>query len=671
MRTMRARDLNVPAVVRIRVSGESQQKVVQTRYNAHCETCDESREIDLLAAEMRNSLIQILTKSSRAEFIINKFLPRGAGGDDEKHNHKWLLTPIEASDYRVLQVRDLVGLEEVAERALVARDYIAYFLSPLTSNKTLLLDGEVFANPKNDDLTFLSIRANALASSVEDFRLDETKTLELKGLLSGKSYEELLGLADCTVAPNITGRARAKLASLVTACSVNWYKVAGVQEPQPGCIRVMFVGDKRTGKGTIVRWYHYQLAVSEHGIGESSSRAGLLYYVDPEGKMIIWGLLPQADLGLASIEGMHGISSEQLAEFREALVQQKVRVNKKVSGEAWCRARIISDANAAKSLKEFVFPVQAILSIPCFWDAVDLTRWDLFVPFDEDDVSMEEIADLKTPSGQPLPLETLRNLVMFAWSRKIDQIKVTKEAIEYARKSVVERLKDYRLGEIPLLHNASLWTLLKISIAFAILTFSVEEENVLVLESHVEMTERLVKELLEDWDIKEYIKNVGAAAVTEEELDKLTAWLKGKDAACAVLKELTIRSWQGKDLAKRVGYDEGHIRNTMSDLRSQELVIRRTAGYTLTAKGVALVKKQFSPENKQDDRGGLKENIEKALTTLREMVAELKGGNPLRTEYINQLQKAGLPEPERLVEIMEKDNLIYAPEKNRTRGVKF
>jgi Mn-dependent DtxR family transcriptional regulator/DNA-directed RNA polymerase subunit M/transcription elongation factor TFIIS len=673
LRTMRAKDLNVPALVKIRVSAETQQKAVNTKYNAHCEKCGESREIDLLAPEMADTLIQLLTKSSRAEFTINKFLPRKVGAGDEKHSHKWLLTPIEASDYRILQIRDLVGLEEVSEKSLVARDYTAYFLSTLTSNKTLVLDGEVFVNPRNDDLTFLSTRAHPLANSVEDFRLDERKTLELKKLLSSNNYEELLSLADCTIAPIIVGRALAKLASLVATCSPNWFRVKGVEDPVPGCIKLMLVGDKRTGKGTIARWYYYTLAVSEHGIGESASRAGLLYCVDSDKKMILWGLLPQADLGLATIEGLHGISSDQLAEFREALVSQKVKVNKKVTGEAWCRARIIADANASKNLKDFVFPVQAILSVPCFLDPVDIVRWDLFVAFDEDSVSMRQITELKAPPGRPLPLDILRNLVMFAWSRKIDQIVVTDEAIEYARKSVVENLSKYRTGEIPLLHNGSLWSLLRISIAFAILTFSVEGENVLILQRHAEMAENLIKELLDQWEIEQYIRNMGATTVTDEDLDELINWLKGKEAACAVLRELSIRSWQGNDLAKRIGYDDGHTRNTMSQLRSRELVMRRAGSYTLTAKGAALVKKQFLSKNKneEDDSVSLKENMEKALWVLRKMMEALDGGNPLRSDYINRLRETGLREPERLVDFLEDESLIYAPTEGHVRGTKL
>jgi DNA replicative helicase MCM subunit Mcm2 (Cdc46/Mcm family) len=663
---MGAKDINVPALVRVRISGETQQKATHTKYNACCR-CGEAREIDLLAPEMRSILIQILVRNCPPDIAIKDTLPSKG---DERHTHFWTLTPVEASDYRILKARDIVGLEETSEKSLVTRDYTVYYLNSLNSNKALLADGEVFADPGDNDLTFLAVHANSLASSAENFQLDQKDIPELKKL-SALNYEDVLALADCTIARNIVGRGLAKVSSLVSACSANWFRIDGFDDPVAGCVRTMFVGDKRTGKGTIVRWYYQTLALSEHGIGESSSRAGLLYCVDSDSKMIVWGLLPQADLGLATIEGMHGVPADQLAEFREALVQQKVRVSKKVTGEAWCRARIIADANPSKNLKDFVFPAQALLSVPCFFDPVDLTRWDLFVPFDEDSVSMKRITDMKAPPGQPLPLDVLRNLVMFAWSRKIDQIRVTREAIEYAKQTIVERLSQYKLGEIPLIHNASFLSLLRVSVAFAIVTFSAEGENVFVLERHVKMAERLIKELLEQWAIEDYVQFAGAAPISEEELDEHTAWLNGKEVARAVLKELSSRSWQGNDLAARTGFDNGSIRNTMSELRSRELVKRRANGYDLTGKGAALAKRLFFEKNSKDNGTSLSDQVQTAVDVSRKMVNELNGDNPLRSEYIKRLAENGIKEPERLVEILEHENLIYAPTPDHIRATRF
>jgi predicted transcriptional regulator len=663
---MGAKDIGTPALLRVRVSGETQQKAVHTKYDASCR-CGEAREIDLLAPEMRTILIQILVRSGLPEIAIRDILPRKG---DERHTHFWTLTPVVATDYRILKVRDIVGLEETSEKSLVARDYTAYYLNSLNSNKALLADGEVFADPTDNDLTFLAMHAHSLASSAENFQLDQKSIPELRKL-SDLNYEDVLALADCTIARSIVGRGLAKLSSIVSACSANWFRIDGFDEVIAGCVRTMFVGDKRTGKGTIVRWYYQTLALSEHGIGESSSRAGLLYCVDSDTKMIVWGLLPQADLGLATIEGLHGVPGEQLAEFREALVQQKVRVNKKVTGEAWCRARIIADANPSKNLKDFVFPAQALLSVPCFFDPVDLTRWDLFVAFDEDSVSMKQITDMKAPPGQPLSLDALRNLVMFAWSRKIDQISVTREAIEYAKQTIVERLSQYKLGEIPLIHNASFLSLLRVSVAFAIITFSVQDEKVCVLERHVKMAERLIKELLEQWAIEDYLEFAGAAPISKEELDELTAWLNGKEVARAVLKELSSRRWQGNDLAGRTGFDNGSIRNTMSDLRSRELIRRRANGYELTGKGAALVKRLFFEKNNENDRTSLSDQVKTAIDVSRKMVDELDGDNPLRSEYIKRLAENGIREPERLVELLERDGLIYAPTPDHIRTMRF
>lgn len=661
LREMRAEDVGKPVLFKLHVVGESQQKALEVKFAASCD-CGESREIDLLADEFRPAMIQLLTKSSQPQWILKRVLPQ----DIPDHRHNWKLTPTGLVDYRKLRVRDLVGLEEIAEKSHVARDYTAFLLNRMTAEKKLLCAGAVFIHPRSDDLALLIEHAWPLGASTENFALNDPDLVELRKL-EHLDYEQLLGLMDSTVAPTIRGRAIAKLASFLGVCSVNWFIVQNNELAVPGCLRVLFLGDKRTGKGSIIRWYHDKLGIGEYGIGEAASRAGLLYFVDVENGVLVWGLLPRADHGLALIEALHGVPAEQLLEFREALVQQRIVVEKKVTGEAWCRARIVADANPHKGLKEFVVPAQALLSVRCFQDPVDLTRWDLFIPFDEDEVPLTEIVKLEPPPMEGMSLQAVCKLALFAWSRKIDQIRITEEVLDYAKEAVTTRLSRYRLGEIPLLHNASLWSLLRISVAFAVATFSViDKEIVVVLRKHAEMAERLLTELLERWAIEDYIEFAGAKPLTEQELKEHVDWVKQSDVIKSILHELGSRRWQAKDLAAKIGHEYSSVRHSLSELKAKELVVRKSDGYDLTRKGVAVAKQTLFNKPESRSKENYADQRETALRVLRD-ICNGTDSNPTKAEYLARLRKEEVGDTESLLVSLVRSGDVYEPQPGRLR----
>ena len=409
------------------------------------------------------------------------------------------------------------------------------------------------------------------------------------------------------------------------------------------------------------------MPLTEYAVGETSSRTGLTYYIDTDSNIIVWGLLPTADRGSALIEALHGISPEEIMQFREALAQQRIKVQRKVSGEAWCRARITADANAPQDLDQYVFPIQALPRLRFFHDSVDITRWDLLVPFDKKDVDTEVLLS-GMPEENGLDLPVLSNLVLFACSRRIEDIRVSEEAVKAAKQFLIKHLDEYTLSQAPLLHRGSLAPLLRITIAFAIGTFSVLEDNetVIVLRKHFDMTERLVTELLERWGLKDYIDFLGAKAVTEEELVELCAWLDGKEVATRILRELSSRSWGGQELAGHVGADYGTVRNVMTELKTRELVIRLTSGYQLAGKGASLVRYLMKPA-----APAVSEQIKTALKILRELITELNGDSPLTVEFERKLATEKTGDPASLVKLLLKDGHIYEPNPGHVRLTRF
>ena len=225
---------------------------------------------------------------------------------------------------------------------------------------------------------------------------------------------------------------------------------------------------------------------------------------------------------LLNIEGLHKFNTEQIMQFREVLAQRKVVVTKKVTGEAWARTRIIADANANKPLTHYVHRCQAIRDVRTFADPVDITRFDLLVPFVAEDVEETEVA--KTLTVNPASREEkalLKRLILFAWSRNINHISFTDEAVNKLQSTFPEMLSTYGLSDIPLVHRGSMWSLARIAASFAILMFNTSDNKTISVEpKHIDLAREYLEQLFALWELKEYKDLEGTDQPTEEEIRK-------------------------------------------------------------------------------------------------------------------------------------------------------
>jgi len=352
-------------------------------------------------------------------------------------------------------------------------------------------------------------RTTALIYSVtplaEDF---ETIQITAKDKENFKKYfqqKNLIHSIDRTIKPKIVGRAFEKFMIALTLHSPLYINFLG--ETLRGTLHCLLIGDTATGKSKIINWIHDNLRLGVYGTGESGKRTGLLFTVDPEKDMIIWGLLVQADKTLALIDGIQRMSAEEIGEFREALRNKRIVVRMKVSGDAPARCRIIAAANPSLTLDEYVDLAEAIKDVKTFSDPVDITRWDIFLRFYHRDVPIEEIA-YSEEHASVIPLDIFRRHILWAWSLPPEKIIFTDKAIEKLRKSFIE-LSKYSSSKIPLIHRGSLETFARLAASYAILTHHVDEkDNVIIDEEIAETASNLFKTMLDLWEYPEYVVRI-------------------------------------------------------------------------------------------------------------------------------------------------------------------
>ncbi|MCP8316523.1 MAG: hypothetical protein H3Z51_06650 [archaeon] len=193
----------------------------------------------------------------------------------------------------------------------------------------------------------------------------------------------------------------------------------------------------------------------------------------------------------------------------------------------------------------------------------------------------------------------IRRLIYWAWSRKIDQIIITDEALKEAKTSTPKLIDEYSVNEVPLIHNATLGIVLRLACSFAVLTFSSPDgEKLEVHTKHVEMAVKLIREMVELWDLGGLKAALGKGEITEEERNKIEKILKESEVARKFLSEIAIKPERSGVLANKIGTTASYIRDIANELKGLGVVKSTPYGYALTMKGASVVRSMIFKSSK-------------------------------------------------------------------------
>ena len=280
------------------------------------------------------------------------------------------------------------------------------------------------------------------------------------------------------------------------------------KELEKGWLEAGVIGDTSTGKSETIRNLNRFYKAGEFiSSGETASRSGLLGGVKTVGgqQIIEWGKIPknngklvvidEADTLRQSSKDSKSIMSE-LTDLRRSGV---ATVTKTVSGKVPARTRIIwisnnPDGGDINPSAESIGVVEKV-----FGDKQDVARVDLAMVCLKSDVSPEDRhMDFKGeeeahPLDEVYTSEACHARVMFAWTRKKENISFEPEAL-LAIKEYAEKLEeDYSL-QIPLVADIKT-KLARAAVSMACMLFSVDAdniENVIVSKAHVDVVKMWV-----------------------------------------------------------------------------------------------------------------------------------------------------------------------------------
>jgi len=278
---------------------------------------------------------------------------------------------------------DLVGELSPGDRCVLNVDMKG--VRPSQSSRVRELIGDVLAITQLET-DYSDVDVEPYREEIEAFAAGEHPEYE---------YDDPHGAIRDSIAPGHTGDDEIKLA-------IAYQIFGGVEKTLPdgtwmrGNSHVLLMGDPGTGKTSAIEYVTKLVPRSEYGTGKGSTSAGLTATVQKddfeggEGWSLEAGLLVKANNGIAAIDELDKMDSEDRDGMMEAMSQQRITVSMVKSGEMPARTAVLAAANPKYGSFDPMEDIGHQLDL----DPVLLSRFDLwFVMMDEvDEEADEEIA---------------------------------------------------------------------------------------------------------------------------------------------------------------------------------------------------------------------------------------------------------------------------------------
>jgi len=395
-----------------------------------------------------------------------------------------------------------------------------------------------------------------------------------------------------------------------------------------GWTELFVLGDSGQGKSVgierICRHYNFGYRIN----GEGARRTGLAFTWHKIGERwsVSFGTIPRNDRRLVIIDEASGIDPEELSKLTDMRSEGVAdAINGPMPAKTHARTRIIwmSNTKSGHPLSEYPYPVKAITEI--FKRSEDIRRFDLAIAVKSGDVGNDVIHQLisdKEKVEHVYISTACKNLILWAWTRKADQIHITEEA----EKEILEasKLMSQKYSSlIPLVEPADQRNkIARLSVATAVRLFSTEEDfNIVhVNKEHVEFVKWFLESQYDSHSLDYFnFSKTQKTALMETEYDnayKMMLTISDNQMLAETLVKTPIF---GKNILEEIlGYDREDVKNILKMFYAHNLIKTVAKGFRLSAAGVSFFKRFAEgasiTENKKVEFNKVKDNKETEIT---------------------------------------------------------
>jgi hypothetical protein len=253
----------------------------------------------------------------------------------------------------------------------------------------------------------------------------------------------------------------------------------------------LIVGEARTGKTQTAEKFMKYIGIGNMMALKGATTAGLLGGADKlqtGGYKVTWGTIPRNNRGMVIMDELSGMQREVMASLTAMRSEQVATVHKIAKGKAPARTRLLWLSNPrvqhngqSRSIRDYSNGIQILLDL--IGSDEDIARFDfatVIVKTGESSPHDEKVLKAYDP-------QVYRHLVLWAWSRKADNVIISPEIERYAV-TMAHELNEQYDSDIKLFGGEAWKKVTRIAVACACATFSTDEsgENVVLEKSHVD-----------------------------------------------------------------------------------------------------------------------------------------------------------------------------------------
>lgn len=383
---------------------------------------------------------------------------------------------------------------------------------PVRANQLYDFDGKVLPDVKSNEWTLLSSDSIPAEDDVDSFRMtDDLASAFIDSFRpaewTAEAIESILRVEEDCLARHVTrvyGRWLLLRAVDLVYHSVLSFKFRGTV-PARGWLSLGCVGDARTGKSETFQTFSRYIGLGKMVMDPANTTfAGLVGGLQQMGQgdkawVITWGLIPVNDRGMVIIDEASSLSTDDIGRMSGMRSSGVAELTKIRNASTPARTRIVMSGNPrghTVTLASFGTAAEAFMEL--IGAPEDVARFDLAIGvkggFDK------EAADVQL-GDQPLPVDVglRRDLVRFAWSRRVDNIEWEEGAEEACVRAAKVMTEKYDMA-IPLVEPSEQdLKIARFAVATAVRTFSTLDDNttVLVRRAHVEFAAKFMQEVFD------------------------------------------------------------------------------------------------------------------------------------------------------------------------------
>lgn len=389
--------------------------------------------------------------------------------------------------------------------------------------------------------------------------------------------------------------------AVITAyCSVLRFTFQGQLLPR-GWIDCLIMGDTRCGKSAIAKKIAEMTALGDFFEMAKVSYAGLVgaCISDGQGRWLInWGKIPLnhgrliiadelSNWDIDTFRKLTGLRSSGVADIVQAATS---------STKAGCRKIFLSNPRDQKAMSSFTWGVQGVPDVAGAPEVI--ARFDYALVLNKNDVPEEVLNQVEIE--KPFDLSTwedLRNLFVWAWSIKPEQVEWTQPAYE-ACLSIASLFSKEYAGPIFLCEpNEMRIRVARIAVACAVRCFSEQGGRLIVNKLHVEWAEWFLRHIytLPSMDFTGYARFLRMeeerCSAAKVKVKKVIVDIKGENYEREPWRILySTQFFTLHDIQAFFDIETPFVRKIISTLQLNGCIEKKNNGYCKTKHGIEVIK---------------------------------------------------------------------------------